>query len=236
MSCKYFILTKPFDKDISYNNENQIIFLNNQKTYILPHVNIEYYMKYGLFESNLIDWSRQFCNKSQNFLDIGAHDGITFSSTRKLFELGWSGVYVEPSPDVLPLLYKNAGSNCTVLPVAIGTSNASMTFYSSGQDMVGSLYAPHVEIWKNHVEFTKTVVDVITVDELEKRVGHQFDFIGIDVEGINLDVFNQFDWNKWNPKCVCVEYESHKDHITDVMTNAGYTLLYTSSENLVFTR
>ena len=75
MSCKYFILTKPFDKDISYNNENQIIFLNNSKTYILPQVNIDYYMKYGLFESNLIDWSRQFCKKSQNFLDIGAHSG-----------------------------------------------------------------------------------------------------------------------------------------------------------------
>ena len=75
MSCKYFILTKPADKDISHNNENQIIFLNNSKTYILPEVNIDYYFKHGLFESNLIDWVRQFCNKSKNFLDIGAHSG-----------------------------------------------------------------------------------------------------------------------------------------------------------------
>jgi len=75
MSCKYFILTKPNNKDITYNNENQIVFLNNSKTYILPQVNIEYYMKHGLFESNLIDWTRQFCNKEKNFLDIGAHSG-----------------------------------------------------------------------------------------------------------------------------------------------------------------
>lgn len=75
MSCKYFILTKPNNKDVSYNNENQIVFLNNSKTYILPHVNIEYYIKYGLFESNLIDWVKQFCNKEKNFLDIGAHSG-----------------------------------------------------------------------------------------------------------------------------------------------------------------
>ena len=78
MSCKYFILTKPNNKDISYNNENQVVFLNNSKTYILPHVNIEYYMKHGLFESNLIDWSRQFCNKEKIFLDIGAHS-VTYS-------------------------------------------------------------------------------------------------------------------------------------------------------------
>ena len=75
MSCKYFILTKPNNKDVSYNNENQIVFLNNSKTYILPQVNIEYYMKHGLFESNLIDWTRQFCNKEKIFLDIGAHSG-----------------------------------------------------------------------------------------------------------------------------------------------------------------
>ena len=75
MSCKYFILTKPNNKDVSYNNENQIVFLNNSKTYILPHVNIEYYIKYGLFESNLIDWVKQFCNKEKIFLDIGAHSG-----------------------------------------------------------------------------------------------------------------------------------------------------------------
>jgi FkbM family methyltransferase len=75
MSCKYFILTKPNNKDVSYNNENQIVFLNNSKTYILPHVNIEHYIKYGLFESNLIDWVKQFCNKEKIFLDIGAHSG-----------------------------------------------------------------------------------------------------------------------------------------------------------------
>jgi FkbM family methyltransferase len=75
MSSKYFILTKPNNKDISNNNENQIVFLNNTKTYILPHTNIDYYMKYGLFEGNLIDWTKQFCNKEKIFLDIGAHSG-----------------------------------------------------------------------------------------------------------------------------------------------------------------
>lgn len=75
MSCKYFILTKPNNKDVSYNNENQIFYLNNLKTFILPQVNIDYYINHGLFESNLIDWVKQFCNKESIFLDIGAHSG-----------------------------------------------------------------------------------------------------------------------------------------------------------------
>jgi hypothetical protein len=32
------------------------------------------------------------------FLDIGSWDAVTFSNTRALFELGWSGVMIEPSP------------------------------------------------------------------------------------------------------------------------------------------
>jgi hypothetical protein len=32
------------------------------------------------------------------FLDIGCWDAVTFSNTRALFELGWSGVMIEPSP------------------------------------------------------------------------------------------------------------------------------------------
>lgn len=41
-----------------------------------------------------------FSHKTEpgRFLDIGAWDPITFSNTRALFELGWSGVMIEPSP------------------------------------------------------------------------------------------------------------------------------------------
>ena len=194
--------------------------------------------RYGYTQNEEEKYIVQSLESVQNgrFLDIGAHDGITFSSTRKLSENGWTGVYVEPSPDVLPLLYKNANPNCTVLPVAIGKSSGSMDFYSSGQDMVGTLSTSHVKLWEKDVQFTKTIVDVITVKDLEEKVGNQFQFINIDVEGINLDVFNQFDWSKWNATCVCVEYEGYKEYMTNVMRKSGYNLIYTSSENLVFSK
>ena len=42
MSCKYFILTKSQNKEITNNDTNQIIYLNNYKTYILPQNTIDY--------------------------------------------------------------------------------------------------------------------------------------------------------------------------------------------------
>lgn len=84
MSTKYFILTKSSHSRTDENNENQIVFLNNKLTYILPHVNLEYYSKYGLFENRLMEWCKQFLHQEKVFLDIGAHSGTYSISFAKL--------------------------------------------------------------------------------------------------------------------------------------------------------
>jgi len=75
MSCDYFILTKPKNRDVSQNNDNQIIDSTDKLNFILPSNNIHYYSQNGLFESNLIEWSKQFCFSNKVTLDIGAHSG-----------------------------------------------------------------------------------------------------------------------------------------------------------------
>jgi FkbM family methyltransferase len=74
MSSKYFILTKPCDKDICDDENNQIIYLNS-KSFILPSCNINCYVNNGLYEKYLISWVKTLCSKDKNMLDIGAHSG-----------------------------------------------------------------------------------------------------------------------------------------------------------------
>jgi FkbM family methyltransferase len=75
MSTKYFLLTKDAGGPI-YNIENdQIIFPNKSRSYLLPSINMSHYNKNGLFESSLMEWCRQFCSVDGIFLDIGAHTG-----------------------------------------------------------------------------------------------------------------------------------------------------------------
>lgn len=83
MTTKYFLLTKNENKSNSDNSDNQVIFLNNGCTFILPQVNILYYVDNGLFESNLIEWCKQFCDKEKCILDIGAHSGTYSISLAK---------------------------------------------------------------------------------------------------------------------------------------------------------
>jgi FkbM family methyltransferase len=168
------------------------------------------------------------------FLDIGAHDGVTFSNTRALWDKGWTGVYVEPAPEVIPKLKQNAGPDCQIVEAAIGTTDGKMKFFSSNGDMVGTLSDSHKILWSTQINFSETDVDVITIDTLKNKIGTQFDFINIDVEGVNLDVFKQFDWTVWKATCVCVEYERYGELIANAMKRYGYEQVYISSENIVF--
>lgn len=72
MSTKYFILTK---EDTVNNEKDQAVFLNHPHTYILPAVNMDYYIKHGLFENQLIEWTKQLTSTDKIILDIGAHTG-----------------------------------------------------------------------------------------------------------------------------------------------------------------
>jgi len=83
MSTKYFILTK---EHTTNNETDQIVFINRPTTYILPQVNLDYYAKYGLFENQLIEWTKQLLTKEKNFLDIGSHTGTYAISLADLCE------------------------------------------------------------------------------------------------------------------------------------------------------
>lgn len=75
MSTRYFILSKPQSSRIDENIQQQVVSLAPANVYLLPQVNLDYYVKYGLFECQLIEWCKQFCSKDKVFLDIGAHSG-----------------------------------------------------------------------------------------------------------------------------------------------------------------
>ena len=69
---RYFVLSTP---DVTKLECQQVVTLPRQPVHLLPMVNLEYYVKNGLFEANLIHWCKQLCSKDKVFLDIGAHSG-----------------------------------------------------------------------------------------------------------------------------------------------------------------
>jgi hypothetical protein len=91
-------------------------------------------------------------------------------------------------------------------------------------------------VWtrNNNQKFEPVMVDVIDVDTLADRVGTEFDVLNLDVEGLNWDIFQQFDWNKWKRvSVVCIEYDRHFHSIKTRLEDAGFNVVYASPENII---
>lgn len=76
-TTKYFVLSRPVNVRTDDNRDNHILHVNSghRQVFLLPEVNLDYYWRKGMFECQLMEWSKQFCKPDKLFLDIGAHTG-----------------------------------------------------------------------------------------------------------------------------------------------------------------
>lgn len=182
-----------------------------------------------------------FGNKIGNLLDIGANDGITFSNSRKLLELGWSGELVEPA-DIpylkLKELYKD-NKRVKLHKVAISDSRGELTFYSSGEhvgngdsDLLSTLSIVDKQKWENSTVYQESKVH--SLKWLDFYNWQIYDFINIDAEGYDLSILKQMDLKELGCKCLCIEHNGHQynDMIRE-LRRYNYKTLLVNNENLI---
>jgi hypothetical protein len=77
MATKYFLFSRPADKGADDNADNQIVYLNSgtRNVFLLPEINVDYHLRKGLADCQLIEWAKQFCPSNKTFVDIGARTG-----------------------------------------------------------------------------------------------------------------------------------------------------------------
>lgn len=182
-----------------------------------------------------------FRHQTGCFLDIGAHNGKCFSTTHALASKGWAGVCIEPSPSVFPALKKLYESNDKIqtLEYAVSDITGEIDFYDSGGDLVSSIDEDHVKLWTDgsNCTFTKLKVNSLTVHNLFEKVGYDFEFINLDVEATNINIFEQFPLAKLNNlKMLCIEFDRQEDKILRLAEPYGFSLLHKTAENVLLTR
>ena len=145
------------------------------------------------------------------FLDIGAFHPKTFSNTRALYEKGFKGVFVEPSPSLMPAFVSEYGNDPAIelVQLCIGTRNGTVEFYDSGGDAISTTVASETERWEKayNVKFCKIACEMVTVAELISRSRYKrFDFINVDTEGNVIEILEQIDPVEVGAKLMCVEW------------------------------
>lgn len=172
------------------------------------------------------------------FLDIGANDGATFSNTLYLEQaLGWTGIAVEPHPDVFQKL--RACRKCDLFNGCVSDHDGVLRFLavSGGADELSTLSAVENASDAHHQALLdrmlaqyggeKRVVEVecLTPASLLKRFKvKRLDYLSLDTEGCELQILRSFDFNACPVEVVDVENREGSE-LFKLMTRNGYRLI-----------
>ena len=207
----------------------------------MPHYGIGLNMKI-MFSQNKeeLHIGRYFRGVTGNLLDLGAYDGVKFSNSLKLLLNGWTGTLIEASPTVYAELQKNMqtylGERVVLGNFAIGTYDGVMKFYNNN-DAVATGVDADMEKWSEYTEFETIEVPVRTYKTVFE--GQKFDFISIDIEGMDYDVLTQIDLDEVGCRCVCIEYNSDMvlyRKFREYFLKFGMRLLHKNAENVIYVK
>jgi len=166
------------------------------------------------------------------FVDIGAHDGVTYSNTCALEKMGWTGLAVEPLPPVYEELVRNR--RCVtvrgcVAPAAGRRRFRAITGYSEMLSGLADEYHPrHLkriarEMASHGGEVSDIDVECYDLNELLERHGiFQVDYLSIDVEGPELKILESIDFGRFDISVIGVENNYLDWRIPTLLVERGF--------------
>ena len=158
------------------------------------------------------------------FVEVGANHPTINSQTWHLEQAGWSGVLVEPQPDLAAFLITERKAQ--VFAVACSSpdkAGGTMPLHVAGplSSLDRTQMAPGAQ-----TEYV-LMVPVRTLDDIleEAEAPTPIDLLSIDVEGHEVEVLRGFDFAWWRPQLILLE-----DHVADLskhrfLKRAGYRLI-----------
>ncbi len=155
------------------------------------------------------------------FVDVGANDPRAASQTWKLEQGGWTGVLIEPQPNLADALRRErTGKVYAVACSNPANAGRTLTLYLAGlqSSVVPGFYVAGVR------RQGEIAVPVTTLDQVLEEAGapRPIDFVSIDVEGHCLEVLEGFTLARWQPRLLLIEDIVQDLSLHRYLTRQGY--------------
>jgi FkbM family methyltransferase len=162
--------------------------------------------------------------RSGTYADVGCYDPVLYSNTYYFYKKGWSGINIDPNPD-LASRYHLLRPRDTFVCTGIGNGEAS--------------YQPQADGAYNKFE-KGSGMQLTKLSEIFKDL-KKVDFLNIDVEGMEMDVLTSHDW-KVTPTVIAVEHEKFDPNnpsaseVYNLLRSKGYSLKGLCNLTLIWKR
>lgn len=176
--------------------------------------------------------------KNGFYVDIGANHPTFNSNTKKFYDKGWCGINIEPTKDGYNKLLTSRTRD-TNLNIAVANKSGVMTLYELDGDTTLSTLNPHnAVLMSKHLGLSMTSRE-ISVRPLssvmdEHCTSNVIHFMSIDAEGVDLEVLQSNNWEKYRPEVIMVEGNNQYNEIVEYLDKNSYLLVYNNYYNCIF--
>ena len=177
-------------------------------------------------------------NKKEGFyIDVGAHHPFRQSNTAYLWCLGWNGVNVDASARSIDLFRKirpeDTNICCAVVPKRIAAVQTHVELYSAKDWDLSATVSADLAAERGAGRTVRVPCTTLrAIVERSNAGGRQIDFLNVDIEGMDEEVFE--DIADWPTRPQVVALETYAKTIPDVLktpvfrtlTAVGYDFRY----------
>lgn len=179
----------------------------------------------------------------ERYLEIGANHPIaTSASYLAHVELGMTGSLIEANRLLIDPLAK-VRPHDKIRHLAITVSDEPFVeLHVSNQNELSSLSRRFVEEWRDGAVGIARV-DKVPAMRVNQLLKEDFPdcaplFLSCDIEGLDLDVLKDLDWQQWRPAIVQVEPSDHflrgnSQEIRSFLESQGYVIIAVTDVNLI---
>jgi FkbM family methyltransferase len=181
------------------------------------------------------------------FVDIGAHDGVSYSNSFYFEKVrGWKGICIEPNPDVFAQLAQNR--QCAVLNCCVSGRTGTVPFLkiSGYSEMLSGMVESYDPEHRRRVEQelqqfggSREVIPIQTrrLNDIAAEFGcSEITYLSIDTEGSEFAILQSIDLARLFVHALTVEYnfDHVKTRMVAMMQEKGFEHALTLGHDLLF--
>lgn len=169
-----------------------------------------------------------FRSDGGTFIDVGANQPTRLSNTYWLYRQGFSGIAVEPDPD-LSRLWRSIRPRDLFVCAGCGPSAGVSSFRVARASVNSAIQLPESDV-------VRTIsVPIVTVDQVASlKPGVPVVVLSVDVEGFECEVLQGARATLARTAIVLIEENGREAEITSMLSRQGHRLASRVGCNLVF--
>ena len=187
-----------------------------------------------------------FGHDSGFYVDVGAFHPIKYSNTYYFYRRGWMGINIEPTPGQIGL-FKKLRPRDINLALAVSRARGRIRLTTFNDPAVNSADKQMIDLHIKTGQFHPTgeiVVEAYPLAEILEAYmppGRHLTFLSVDVEGMELEVLESNDWDRFRPRFVAVEWlgppsvkVAMSTGVHDFLEQQEYELICKTPATLIF--